>query len=163
MQQRQQMQQQAQQNYLQQMGITAAAQAQQAGLQFQSESQRANQILGLGQEQLGQSINLEQNLFQSEQARAAALQQAKSAIWSGIGGIASGIGGGLMGMQASQNQMEMLSKMYSTPPASKVAEFNRFSMGLGATPTINFNQNLTTRYANPDGGAMGYSSFFRPQ
>lgn len=112
MQQRQQMQQNAQQNYLQQMGMTAAAQAQQAGLQFQSESQRANQVLGLGQEQLGQTMNLEQNLFQSEQAKAAAVAQANAAIWSGVGGIASGIGGGLMQIQQGANQMDMLSKIY---------------------------------------------------
>jgi len=112
MQQRQQMQQTAQQNYLQSLGQTAAAQAQQAGMQFQSESQRANQVLGLGQEQLGQSMNLEQNLFQSEQAKAAAVAQANAAIWSGVGGLASGIGGGLMQMQQGQNQMDMLSKIY---------------------------------------------------
>ncbi len=113
MQQRQNMQQSAQQNYLQQMGMTAAAQAQQAGLQFQSESQKANQVLGLGQEQLGQSMNLEQNLFQSEQAKAAAVAQANAAIWSGIGGIASGIGGGMMQMQQNANQMDMLNKIYN--------------------------------------------------
>jgi hypothetical protein len=116
MQQRQQMEQQAQQNYLQSLGQTAAAQAQQAGMQFQSESQRANQVLGLGQEQLGQSMNLEQNLFQSEQAKAAAVAQANAAIWSGVGGLASGIGGGLMQMQSQANQMDMLSKLY---PAAK--------------------------------------------
>ncbi len=118
MQQRQQMQQSAQQNYLQQMGMTAAAQAQQAGLQFQSESQRANQVLGLGQEQLGQSMNLEQNLFQSEQAKAAAVAQANAAIWSGIGGIASGIGGGMMQMQSNANQMDMLGQIYGSKNAA---------------------------------------------
>ena len=120
-QQRQQMQQQAQQNYLSSLGQTAAAQAQQAGLEFESQSQKAQQVLGLGREQLGQSMALEQNLFQSEQAKAAALQQARSAIWSGIGGIAQGIGSGIMGMNAQQNQMDMLSKIYGgakTPPTS---------------------------------------------
>jgi hypothetical protein len=113
MQQRQQMQQQAQQNYLQQMGMTAAAQAQQSGMQFQSEYTRAANVLGLGQEQLGQSMNLEQNLFQSEQAKQAALQQARSAIWSGVGGIATGIGAGMMQMQAGENQMKALNIIYN--------------------------------------------------
>lgn len=120
-QQRQQMQQQAQQNFLSTLGQTAAAQAQQAGLEFESQQQKAQQVLGLGREQLGQSMALEQNLFGSEQAKAAALQQARSAIWSGIGGIAQGIGSGLMGMGAQQNQMSMLQQMYpstKTPPAS---------------------------------------------
>lgn len=111
-QQRQQMQQQAQQNYLSTLGQTAAAQAQQAGLEFASQSQKANQVLGLGREKLGQSMALEDQLFGAEQAKAAAVQQARSAIWSGIGGIASSIGGGLMGMSAQQNQMDMLKQMY---------------------------------------------------
>jgi hypothetical protein len=111
-QQRQQLQQQAQQNYLQTLGQTAAAQAQQAGLEFESQQQRAQQVLGLGREQLGQSMALEDQLFGAEQAKAAAVQQARSAIWSGIGGIASGIGGGMMQMQAGQNQMDMLSQIY---------------------------------------------------
>lgn len=118
-QQRQQMQQQAQQNVLATLGQTAAAQAQQAGLEFASQQQKAQQVLGLGREQLGQSMALEQDLFGAEQAKAAALQQARSAIWSGIGGIAQGISGGLMGMGAQQNQMSMLQQMYpgTKPPA----------------------------------------------
>lgn len=121
-QQRQEMQQRAQQNFLGSLGQTAAAQAQQAGMEFESQQQKAQQILGLGREQLGQSMALEQNLFGQEQAKVAALQQARSAIWSGIGGIASSIGGGLMGMGAQQNQMDMLSKIYGgakTPPVSQ--------------------------------------------
>jgi len=124
MQQRQQMQQNAQQNYLQQMGMTAAAQAQQAGLQFQSESQRANQVLGLGQEQLGQSMNLEQNLFQSEQAKAAAVAQANAAIWSGVGGIASGIGSNMMQFQSNKNQMDMLRDIYGVGKSNTTAAAN---------------------------------------
>jgi hypothetical protein len=111
-QQRQQLQQQTQQNYLSSLGQTAAAQAQQAGMEFESQSQRAQQVLGLGREQLGQSMALEDQLFGQEQAKAAAVQQARSAIWSGIGGIAQGIGSGIMGMNAQQNQMDMLSKIY---------------------------------------------------
>lgn len=139
MQQRQQMELQAQQNYLQSLGQTAAAQAQQAGMQFQSESQKANQILGLGQEQLSQSINLEQNLFTQEQARAAALQQAKSAIWSGIGGIATGIGGGLMQMQSQANQMQTLKDIYNPRPSidslrSAQGEYERMMLLNSARP-----------------------------
>lgn len=159
MQQRQQMQQSAQENYLQQMGVTAAAQAQQAGFQFQSESQKANQILGLGQEQLGQSINLEQNLFEQEMARAAAVQQAKSAIWSGIGGIASGIGSNLMQIQAGRNNLQALQTIYGNKmPPSSVAEFKRFSSGLGDNPSIGFTPTISTLYPNAE-GRMGYSSF----
>jgi hypothetical protein len=111
-QQRQQMQQQAQQNYLQSLGQTAAAQAQQAGLQFQSESGKQQQLLGLSQDQFQGGMALDQSLFEQQQAAAGAVQNAKSAIWSGIGGIASGIGSGLMGVQAQNNNMKMLGAMY---------------------------------------------------
>lgn len=111
----------AQQNYLSTLGQTAAAQAQQAGMEFESKQQKAQQVLGLGREQLGQSMALEQNLFASEQAKAAALQQARSAIWSGIGGIAQSIGSGIMGMNAQQNQMDMLSKIYGNQTPAKTA------------------------------------------
>lgn len=137
-QQRQQMQQQAQQNYLSSLGQTAAAQAQQAGLEFESQSQKAQQVLGLGREQLGQSMALEDQLFGAEQAKAAAVQQARSAIWSGIGGIASSIGGGLMGMGAQQNQMDMLSKIYgldktTSPALAAVQSAAQSSFGSGAS------------------------------
>lgn len=111
-QQRQQMQQQAQQNLLNTLGQTAAAQAQQAGFQFQSEQQKAQQVLGLGREQLGQSMALEQDLFGADQAKAAQYTNARMAYLSGFGKIAGAIGGGLMGINAQQNQMDMLKQMY---------------------------------------------------
>jgi hypothetical protein len=121
----------AQQNLLATLGQTAAAQAQQAGLQFESEQQKAQQILGLGREQLGQSMNLEQNLFQSEQAKAAAVAQARAAIWSGIGGIAGSVGSGLMGMGAQQNQMDMLKQMYPSGAEQAMQKWAAPKSGLG--------------------------------
>jgi hypothetical protein len=130
-QQRQEIQQRAQQNLLATLGQTAAAQAQQAGLQFESEQQKAQQILGLGREQLGQSMALENQLFGAEQAKAAAVQQARSAIWSGIGGIAQSVGSGLMGMSAQQNQMDMLSKMYPSGAEQAMQKWAAPKSGLG--------------------------------
>lgn len=112
MQQRQAMQQQAQQNYLASLGQTAAAEAQQRGIQFESELQKAQNILGLSQQQLGQTMDFESNMFAQDQAKAAALQNARAAIWSGIGGLASGIGGGLMNLQAQNDNMSMLQSIY---------------------------------------------------
>jgi len=111
-QQRQQMGQQAQQNYLQSLGQTAAAQAQQAGLQFESQSGKEQQLLGLSQQQFQGGMALDQSLFEQQQAAAAAVQNAQSAIWSGVGGIASGVGQGLMQAQNQQNNMKMLQAMY---------------------------------------------------
>jgi hypothetical protein len=146
-QQRQQMQQQAQQNVLSTLGQTAAAQAQQAGMEFQSQQQKAQQILGLGREQLGQSMALEQNLFQSEQAKAAAVAQARAAIWSGIGGIAGSVGSGLMGMGAQQNQMDMLSKIYGIDKGTEAG----FGYGRFAAEAIGSGSNLA-KTTNPSFG-----------
>ena len=111
-QQRQQMGQQAQQNYLQSLGQTAAAQAQQAGLQFESESGKQQQLLGLAQGQFQGGMALDQSLFEQQQASAAAVQNAKSAIWSGIGGVASTIGGGLTQMKNQKDNLAMLGQIY---------------------------------------------------
>ncbi len=158
-QQRADLQQQAQNLYFNTLGQTAAAQAQQAGMQYQSEYQRAANVLELGQEELGQSINLEQNLFAQEQARAAAIQQAKSAIWSGVGGIATGIGTGLMQAQAGINNMKALETIYKQTPPSKLNEFNKFSSTLDKNPSIGFTPNISTTYANPEFGRIGVSSY----
>ena len=130
-QQRQAMQQQAQQNYMVSLGQTAAAQAQQAGLQFQSESAKQQQLLGLTESQFKEGMSLEDQLFGQEQAKAAAVQQAKSAIWSGIGGIASSIGGGLMGMQQGVDQMSMLKSMYPSGAEQGLKKWAAPKEGLG--------------------------------
>jgi hypothetical protein len=130
-QQRQEMQQRAQQNVLATLGQTALAQAQQAGMEFESQQQKAQQVLGLGREQLGQSMALEQNLFGQEQAKAAAVAQARAAIWSGIGGIAGSVGSGLMGMGAQQNQMDMLKQMYPSGAEQAMQKWAAPKSGLG--------------------------------
>jgi len=138
-QQRQQMQQQAQQNYLSSLGQTAAAQAQQAGLQFQSEAGKQQQLLGLSQDQFQGGMALDQSLFEQQQAAAGAVQNAKSAIWSGIGGIASGIGSGLMGVQAQNNNMAALGAMYGGGKGISAGgtDYNPsyFAQRIGALPT----------------------------
>lgn len=140
MQTRQQMQQQAQQNYLSTLGQTAAADLQQRGIQFESEYQKQANILGLSKEQLGQSMALEQDLFSQEQAKAAALANANAAIWSGIGGLASNIGGGLMNLQSQQNNMNLLEKLYNVNKTKN-------------TPTVTLGGNLASNFL--DKGWMG--------
>ena len=162
-QQRQQMQQQAQQNYLQSLGQTAAAQAQQAGLQFESESGKQQQLLGLAQGQFQGGMALDQSLFEQQQAAAGAVQNAKSAIWSGIGGVASTIGGGLTQMRNQQDNLAMLGQIYGGSPQTSAAQgFKRFAMSQGENPTIDFKPNISTRYPNAEGGAKGFSSFLTP-
>lgn len=106
------LQNQAQQQQFAALGQTAAASARERGLEFSSLANKQANIMGVTQGRLEGEMNLNQNLFEGEQAKAAALQQANSAIWSGIGGIASGIGGSMMNMQAQDTQMSNLQKLY---------------------------------------------------
>ena len=102
----------AQQQQFAALGQTAAASARERGLEFQSLAAKEANIMGVTQNKLEGQMNLNQNLFESEQAKAAALQEAQGAIWSGIGGLASGIGGGLMQMKNQTANMDMLMKIY---------------------------------------------------
>lgn len=106
------MQNQAQQEQFNALGQTAAASARERGLEYQSLANRQQNVLGLSQQKLEGGMQLEQNLFEQEQAKAAALADAQGAIWSGIGGIASGLGSGLMGMKNQAANMDMLMKIY---------------------------------------------------
>jgi hypothetical protein len=102
----------AQQQQFAALGQTAAASARERGLEFSSLANKQSNIMGVTQGKLEGEMNLNQNLFEGEQAKAAALQEADSAIWSGIGGIASGLGGSMMNMQAQDTQMKNLQKLY---------------------------------------------------
>lgn len=111
------MQNMAQQQQFAALGQTAAASARERGLEFQSLANRQAGIMDVSQNKLSGQLNLNQQLFDSEQAKAAALAEAKGAIWSGIGNLASGIGGGIMGMQNQAAQMDAL-KQLNMPGAS---------------------------------------------
>lgn len=109
---------QAQQNQLAALGQTAAASARERGLEFSSLANKQAGIMGVSQNKLSGQLNLNQQLFEGQQAKAAALADANASIWSGIGGLASSIGGGLMQMQNQKQNMEILNRMY---PAAQTA------------------------------------------
>jgi len=92
---RQSMQQQAQQNYLATLGQTAGAAAQQAGMQFESENAKQQQLLGLEQERFKGGMQLDQSIFNQNMEAAANVQKAKSAIWGGIGNTLGAVGSSL--------------------------------------------------------------------
>jgi len=102
---------QAQQNQLAALGQTAAASARERGLEFSSLANKQAGIMGVSQNKLSGQLNLNQQLFEGQQAKAAAVADANASIWSGIGGIASGIGGGLMQMQNQAAQMDALKQL----------------------------------------------------
>lgn len=93
-------------------GNTAAAAARERGLEFQSLANKQANIMGVTQNKLEGEMNLNQQLFEGEQAKAAALEEARGAIWSGIGDIASGVSSGMMGMANQKAQMALLNKIY---------------------------------------------------
>ena len=131
MQMQQQRQLQAQQNLLSSLGATAAAAAQQRGMEFESQSAKAQQILGLQGQKMQAGMSLEEQLFQDEQAKRAALANARAAIFSGIGDIASTIGGGLMENQRWNDMMGMYGG--SSSPSSNGTSFGDMANILGRT------------------------------
>jgi len=110
-QQRMQMRMQAENNLLNTLGQTAAAQTQIGQAEYQSRLGKQNTILGLGQNQLGAEMDLAQNTFAQEQAASAAIANASAAMWGGGGDILGSIGTGLTGYASQNKQMENYLKM----------------------------------------------------
>lgn len=110
-QQRQQMQRQAQENYLSTLGQTAAAKLNVGQQEYQSRFAKQNTILGLGQNKLGAEMDLSQNAFNAEQASAAAVANATAAMWGGGSDVLGAIGTGLTGMASQNKEMENYLKM----------------------------------------------------
>ena len=128
----------AQQEYLQQLGQTAAAAARERGLEFESLSGKENTILGLNQQKLQGGMNLENQLFQQQQAAAGAVAKAKGALWSGAGDIFSGIGSGLMDMQSQADNMELLKSIYGVGQAGVASNpANKLPTGTDLAKVIN--------------------------
>lgn len=102
----------AQQEYLQKLSETAAASARERGLEFESLSGKENTLLGLNQQKLQGGMNLDNQMFQMQQAAAGNVAKAKGALWSGAGDVFSSIGGGLLDMQSQADNMELLRSIY---------------------------------------------------
>jgi hypothetical protein len=127
---------QAQQNQLAALGQTAAASARERGLEFSSLANKQAGIMGVSQNKLSGQLNLNQQLFEGQQAKAAAVADANASIWSGIGGIASGIGGGLMQMQNQAAQMDALKQL--NMPGAKNALKSWGGVGQAEAPLKGF-------------------------
>jgi hypothetical protein len=103
-------QQQAKQDYLNQIGVSAAAAAQQHGLEYSSLAGKQQAVLGMSQQQLQGKLSLEDALFQQQQAKAGELANANAAIYSGWGNIGTQIGSGLMSAGFEGMKMANLGK-----------------------------------------------------
>lgn len=119
------MQNQAQQNQLNALGQTAAASARERGLEFSSLASKQANIMGVTQNRLQGQMSLDQQLFEGEQAKSAALADARAAIYSGIGNIASNLGTGLMGIENQKQNMSMLEKIYGAGKTQNQGTMNK--------------------------------------
>lgn len=105
-------QQQANQSRISTIAQTAAAQARERGLEFQSLMDKAQNIQGLTREKGLGGMELNYQLKQDEFARRGAVQDARSAIYSGFGDIFRSIGGGIAQNNMQNQQMKMFETMY---------------------------------------------------
>ena len=109
---RQSMQQQANQSVVSTMAQTAATMARERGLQFESILGKQQNIMGLTKEQGLGALDMDYRQQQEQFARQGAVQDARSAIYSGFGDIFKSIGGGLTQMNTQNQQMEVMKNYF---------------------------------------------------
>jgi hypothetical protein len=163
------MQNQAEQNRLATLGQTAAASMRERGLEFSSQANKQAGIMGVTQNKLEGEMNLNQQLFDDENAKAAAFEEARNAVTSNFGNILSGFGTGLMQMQNQKANMSMLEKIYGGGKSGDVLSpqqtFARNTIGTGTSlakalsPSFGQMQQLpTSRVKLPQTQAPTYST-----
>jgi hypothetical protein len=92
---------------------TAAAQARERGLEFESLLGKQKDIYGLTREKGLGEIDMNWNLAQQNMAQRGALANSNAAIMSGVGGIFKAMGGGIAQQNMQNQQMDLLRGMYS--------------------------------------------------
>jgi hypothetical protein len=92
---------------------TAAAQARERGLEFESLLGKQKDIYGLTREKGLGEIDMNWNLAQQNMAQRGALANSNAAIMSGVGGIFKAMGGGIAQQNMQNQQMDLLKGMYS--------------------------------------------------
>jgi hypothetical protein len=123
------------------------------GLEFSSLANRQANIMGVTQNKLEGEMNLNQQLFEQEQAKAAALEEARASIWSGIGNIASGVSSGMMGMANQKAQMKLLSSVYGGGVGNAMKAFGGITAATAASAPL---QGLSA-FLSPAGRQLGSS------
>lgn len=144
------MQNQAEQNRLATLGQTAAASLRERGLEFSSQANKQANIMGVTQNKLEGEMNLNQQLFEDENAKAAAVEEARNAITSNLGNTLSIFGTGLMQMQNQKANMDMFGKIYGGGVRNAMKTFG----GGGTTATTTPLQGLSA-FLSPAGRQLG--------
>jgi hypothetical protein len=162
---------QAEQNKLATLGQTAAASLRERGLEFSSQANKQAGIMGVTQNKLEGEMNLNQQLFDDENAKAAAFEEARNAVTSNFGKILSGFGTGLMQMENQKANMSMLEKIYGGGKSGDVLSpqqtFARNTIGTGTSlakalsPSFGQMQQLpTSRVKLPQTQSPAYSTAY---
>lgn len=102
----------AQQQEFAALGQTAAADARERGIVFQSQANKEANIQDLTQNRMTGQMDLDSTLYEGMQAKLGAVADAKSAIWSGVGDLLGGAGKSMMKSQENKLGMSNLQKMY---------------------------------------------------
>lgn len=108
----QSMQDRANQNFIQQLGQTAAAGARERGLMFESQLDKQKTLLGIEESRFKGLSDLDMNLFGMQQTAAANLAAARAAMLSGAGGVASAMGKGMLDLNSQDLDRKALLKIY---------------------------------------------------
>ena len=122
---RQSNEQQANQLRVSTMAQTAAAMARERGLQFESILGKQQNIMGLTKEQGLGALDMDYRQQQEQFARQGAVQDARSAIYSGFGDIFKSIGGGLTQMNTQNQQMEVMKNYFGQNQQPKQESMQR--------------------------------------
>lgn len=101
MQMRQQRQDIAAQGVARALEAEGIASQRQRAMEFESQAQKAQTLLGLKGERMQAGLNLEQQLFEDQQAKRAALADARASIWAGFGGAFQKGGEGMMSLSST--------------------------------------------------------------
>ena len=96
------------QNLISSLSNLAQATAREKGLEYESMLQKQQNILGLTKEQGVGGLELAYRGQQEDFARRAALQDAYSSMWSGVGDVFRGVGQGITNYNLMNSQMQML-------------------------------------------------------
>jgi len=134
----------AQQNEFAAYGQTAAADARERGIVFQSQAYKEANIQDITQNRMQGQMNLDSTLYEGMQARLGNLADAKTAIWSGVGDLLGGASKNMMAAQANKLGMSNLQKMY----------------GAGIDKGIKSRPEVAALMGNPLTGATGQNISF---
>lgn len=130
-------QQQANQSMISSIAQTAAAAARERGMEFESILGKSNRLMDLTKEKGLGAMDLAYNQQQEQFARQGAVQDAKSAIYSGFGDIFRSIGGGISAANMQNQQMSILRSSLQNPSTGTSSSIPSLFNNIGVNSKFN--------------------------